>query len=78
MAKKKPKLEQIYEEVAYETGESKSFVKEIIQEVFVEAAFFLITRNSPVMIRKFIKIVKAIRTTSKLIKNHEDYETREK
>ena len=75
MAKKKPKLEQIYEEVAYETGESKSFV---IQEVFVEAAFFLITRNSPVMIRKFIKIVKAIRTTSKLIKNHEDYETREK
>ena len=77
MAKQKSKLDEIYEEVAYETGENKSLVKEIIQEVFVEAAFFLVTKNAPVMIRRFVKIVKAIRTTKKFLKNHNDYETRD-
>lgn len=77
MAKKnKSKLDQIYEEVSYETGETQGFVKEVIKEVFIEAALFLVTKNSSVMFRRFIKIVKAIRTTKKII-NHEDYETRD-
>tara|TARA_R110000824_G_scaffold383459_2_gene577037 strand:+ start:283 stop:519 length:237 start_codon:yes stop_codon:yes gene_type:complete len=77
MKKDKSKLDEIYEEVAYETGEKPSVVKEIVQEVFIEAAFFLVTKNAPVMIRRFVKIVKALRTTKKFLKNHNDYETRD-
>ena len=76
MPKKKSKLDKIYEEVAYNTNEKPTLVKGVIKDAFVEIGLFLLTKNAPVMIRRFVKIVKAIRTTKQNTKNYKDYETR--
>ena len=77
MPKKKSKLDEIYEEVAYNTNENPTLVKGVVKDAFVEIGLFLLTKGAPVMIRRFVKIVKAIRTTKQISKNYQDYETRD-
>jgi nucleoid DNA-binding protein len=73
--KNKSKLDKIYEEIAYDTGIKKSVVQNVIKSLFVKIGASLI-QNTPVMIRKYIKIVKASRQTKSTQKNYNDYETR--
>lgn len=75
--KTKTKLQQIYEEVAYDTGEKPSVVKDVIKELFTQIGVHLITKNAPVMIRGFIKIVVATRAAKTIKKDYKNYETRE-
>ena len=67
--KTKTKLQQIYEEVAYDTGEKPSVVKDVIKELFTQIGVHLITKNAPVMIRDFIKIVVATRAAKTIKKD---------
>tara|TARA_R100000329_G_scaffold145454_1_gene131027 strand:- start:151 stop:384 length:234 start_codon:yes stop_codon:yes gene_type:complete len=75
--KQKTKLEQIYEEVAYDTGEKPSVVKRVIKELFTQIGIHLIKNAAPVMIRGFIKIVVATRAAKSNKKDYRNYETRE-
>ena len=40
MPKKKSKLDEIYEEVAYNTNEKPTLVKGVVKEAFVEIGYF--------------------------------------
>ena len=71
--KTKTKLQQIYEEVAYDTGEKPSVVKDVIKELFTQIGVHLITKNAPVMIRGFIKIVVATRAAKTIKKDYKNY-----
>ena len=75
--KLKTKLEQIYEEVAYDTGEKPSVVKRVIKALFTQIGIHLIKNAAPVMIRGFIKIVVATRAAKSNKKDYRNYETRE-
>lgn len=75
--KPKSKLQQIYEEVAYDTGEKPSVVKRVIRELFTQMAIHLVKNAAPIMIRGFIKIVVATRAAKSIKKDYRNYETRE-
>ena len=65
-SKKKTKLNKIIAEVAYDLGIDKKLVKQVITEVFKEIAIILILRGKPVLIRRFVKFVYAIRIAKKI------------
>tara|TARA_Y100001937_G_scaffold59353_1_gene81519 strand:+ start:1975 stop:2202 length:228 start_codon:yes stop_codon:yes gene_type:complete len=72
----KSKLDKIYDEVAYDTKLPKKLVRKVIKKVFKEIGIALLLKGKPVMIRKFIKIVRATRTSKKIIENYNKYKTK--
>ncbi len=57
MPMKKSKFEQICEEVAYDLGLDKKFVKNVMKEVFLEVVSTLILKKKHLLLRGFAKIV---------------------
>ena len=64
--KNKTKLNKIIAEVAHDLGLDKKLVRQVITEVFKEVAILLILKGKPVLIRRFVKFVFAIRTAKKI------------
>jgi|TARA_R110002012_G_scaffold71166_1_gene182670 nucleoid DNA-binding protein len=75
---KHTKLRQIIAEIAHDLGIDKKLVKRILIAVFREVGFAIILRGRPVMFRKFLKIVFAIRAGKKTHEMFNKYETRKK
>ena len=72
------KLSKIIKEIAHDLGLDKKLVKRILISVFREIGFAIILRGRPVMFRKFLKIVFAIRAGKKTHEMFNKYETRKK
>ena len=72
------KLRKIIAEIAYDLGIDKKLVKRILTAVFREIGFAIILRGRPVMFRRFLKIVFAIRAGKKTHEMVNKYETRKK
>jgi nucleoid DNA-binding protein len=72
------KLRRIISEIAHDLGLDKKLVRRIIITVFREIGFAIILRGRPVMFRKFLKIVFAIRAGKKAHEMFNKYETRKK
>ena len=75
---KHTKLRQIIAEISHDLGIDKKLVKRILIAVFREVGFAIILRGRPVMFRKFLKIVFAIRAGKKTHEMFNKYETRKK
>ena len=72
------KLRKIIAEIADDWGIDKKLVKRILTAVFREIGFAIILRGRPVMFRRFLKIVFAIRAGKKTHEMFNKYETRKK
>ena len=72
------KLRKIISEIAHDLGLDKKLVRRIIITVFREIGFAIVLRGRPVMFRKFLKIVYAIRAGKKTHEMFNKYETRKK
>jgi len=70
--------EKIISKVSQKTGFSKSTIRSILSRVFKEIGFILITSKSPILIRRFVKIVMAVSVLRKLDRDIKNYETRKK
>ena len=70
--------EKIIARVSERTGFSRATIRSILHRVFKEIGFILITSKSPILIRRFIKIVLAVATLRKLNRDIKRYETRKK
>lgn len=70
--------EKIISRVSQRTGFSKSTIRSILHRLFKELGFILITSKSPILIRRFIKIVLAVASLRKLDRDIKRYETRKK
>jgi hypothetical protein len=70
--------ERIISRVSERTGFSKATIKSILHRIFKEIGFILITSKSPILIRRFVKIVLAVATLKKLNRDIKRYETRKK
>jgi len=68
-------LKDIVNEISHDLGINKSVVKKVLTEAFKEIALILILKGKPVMIRRFVKFVVALKTI-KIIK--EQLESKEK
>jgi hypothetical protein len=72
------KLRQIEDRVSRDLNVDKQLVRKVILETFKEVGLILAFKNSPIMIRGFIKIVIAIRAAKKALINFNKLESREK
>ena len=72
------KLSKIVAEIALDLALDKKLVKRILTSVFTEIGFAIILRGRPVLIRKFLKIVFAVRAGKKMHEMFNRYETRKK
>ena len=72
------KLRRIIAEIAHDLGIDKKLVRRIIIATFREIGFAIVLRGRPVMFRKFLKIVFAIRACKKAHEMFSKYETRKK
>jgi len=68
-------LKDIVNEISHDLGINKSVVKKVLTEAFKEIALILILRGKPVMIRRFVKFVVALKTIKKI---KEKLESKEK
>ena len=72
------KLRQIEDRVSRDLNVDKQLVRKVILETFKEVGLILAFKNSPIMIRGFIKIVIAVRAAKKALVNFNKLESREK
>ena len=72
------KLRRRIAEISHDLGLDKKLVRRILISVFREIGFAIILRGRPVMFRKFLKIVFAIRAGKKMHETFDKYETRTK
>ena len=72
------KLRQIEDRVSKDLNVDKQLVRKVILETFKEVGLILAFKNSPIMIRGFIKIVIAVRAAKKALINFNKLESREK
>ena len=72
------KLRQIEDRVSKDLNVDKQLVRKVILETFKEVGLILAFKNSPIMIRGFIKIVIAVRAAKKALVNFNKIESREK
>ena len=63
------KLRQIEDRVSRDLNVDKQLVRKVILETFKEVGLILAFKNSPIMIRGFIKIVIAVRAAKKALVN---------
>jgi nucleoid DNA-binding protein len=64
--KSRSKLNQIVAEIAYDLGIDRRLVRQVLVLLFKEIAIILILKGKPVMIRRFVKFVVAVRIAKKI------------
>ena len=75
---KKSKLQKIINEIAYDLGIDKQTVRNVLTLVFKEIAISLILKGKPVLIRRFVKFVIALKGLNKIKEDLSKMKTREK
>ena len=75
---KKSKLQKIINEIAYDLGIDKQTVRNVLTLVFKEIAISLILKGKPVLIRRFVKFVIALKGYNKIKEDLSKMKTREK
>ena len=70
------KLNEIVAEIAHDLGIDRKLVRQVLVLLFKEIAIILILRGKPVMIRRFVKFVIAIRIAKKIKKSIDKLKTK--
>ena len=76
--KKKGKFQNIVNEIAHDLGIDKKTVRNVLTLVFKEIAITLILKGKPVLIRRFVKFVIALKGYNKIKEDLSKIKTREK
>jgi|TARA_R100001443_G_scaffold9108_1_gene18654 nucleoid DNA-binding protein len=69
MGEKKSRLSQIIDEISHDLSVDKSTVRSVLTLLFKEIAITLILKGKPVLIRRFVKFVIALRGINKIRKD---------
>ena len=64
--KNRSKLNDIVAEIAHDLGIDRRLVRQVLVLLFKEIAIILILKGKPVMIRRFVKFVVAVRIAKKI------------
>ena len=64
--KNRSKLKEIVAEIAHDLGIDRRLVRQVLVLLFKEIAIILILRGKPVMIRRFVKFVIAVKIAKKI------------
>ena len=73
---KKSKLQKIVDEIAHDLGIDKQTVRNVLTLVFKEIAISLILKGKPVLIRRFVKFVIALKGYNKIKEDLSKMKTR--
>ena len=76
--KKKRKFQKIVNEIAHDLGIDKQTVRNVLTLVFKEIALTLILKGKPVLIRRFVKFVVALKGYNKIREDLSKMKTKEK
>ena len=76
--KKKGKFQKIVNEIAHDLNIDKQPVRNVLTLVFKEVAISLILKGKPVLIRRFVKFVIALKGFNKIKEDLSKMKTREK
>ena len=76
--KKKRKFQKIVNEIAHDLGIDKQTVRNVLTLIFKEIAITLILKGKPVLIRRFVKFVIALRGYNKIKEDLSKMKTKEK
>ena len=76
--KKRSKLNEIVAEIAHDLGINRRLVRQVLVLLFKEIAIILILRGKPVMIRRFIKFVVAVKIAKKIKEGLDKLKTKKK
>ena len=76
--KKKTKFKKIVNEIAHDLGIDKQTVRNVLTLLFKEIAITLILKGKPVLIRRFVKFVIALKGYNKIKEDLSKMKTREK
>ena len=68
--KEKSTVKSVVAEIAHDLGIDKKLVRQVLVLTFKELALMLILKGRPVMIRRFIKFVVALRAIQKMKKEN--------
>ena len=76
--KKKGKFQKIVNEIAHDLNIDKQTVRNVLTLLFKEIAISLILKGKPVLIRRFVKFVIALKGFNKIKEDLSKMKTREK
>ena len=76
--KKKTKFKKIVNEIAHDLGIDKQTVRNVLTLLFKEIAITLILKGKPVLIRRFVKFVIALKGYNKIKEDLSKIKTKEK
>tara|TARA_R100000808_G_C2092381_1_gene112292 strand:+ start:167 stop:412 length:246 start_codon:yes stop_codon:yes gene_type:complete len=76
--KKKTRFKKIVNEIAHDLGIDKQTVRNVLTLLFKEIAITLILRGKPVLIRRFVKFVIALKGYNKIREDLSKMKTKEK
>jgi len=76
--KKKTKFKKIVNEIAHDLGIDKQTVRNVLTLLFKEIAITLILKGKPVLIRRFVKFVIALKGYNKIKEDLSKMKTKEK
>ena len=76
--KSRSRLNEIVAEIAHDLGINRRLVRQVLVLLFKEIAIILILRGKPVMIRRFIKFVVAVKIAKKIKEGIDKLKTKSK
>jgi len=76
--KKKTKFKKIVNEIAHDLGIDKQTVRNVLTLLFKEIAITLILKGKPVLIRRFVKFVIALKGYNKIKEDLSKMKTKKK
>ena len=76
--KKKTRFKKIVNEIAHDLGIDKQTVRNVLTLLFKEIAITLILKGKPVLIRRFVKFVIALKGYNKIKEDLSKMKTKEK
>ncbi len=76
--KEKTRFKKIVNEIAHDLGIDKQTVRNVLTLLFKEIAITLILRGKPVLIRRFVKFVIALKGYNKIKEDLSKMKTKEK
>ena len=76
--KKRSKLNEIVAEIAHDLGIDRKLVRQVLVLLFKEIAIILILKGKPVMIRRFVKFVVAVKIAKKIKEGIDKLKTKSK
>ena len=76
--KEKTRFKKIVDEISHDLGIDKQMVRNVLTLLFKEIAITLILKGKPVLIRRFVKFVIALRGYNKIKEDLSKMKTKEK